>query len=102
MIDESVSLISCVDQQRAIVREKDRTVFDEAQNQFPPYPAVRSALGAPVPASAGATINSATICLIDSAPIRIWGGSQKAPSIGIQTTKRSNWYSKQVDQKIIF
>jgi hypothetical protein len=27
--------------------------------------------------------------------------AQKAPSIGIQTTLRSNWYSKQVDQKII-
>jgi hypothetical protein len=46
----------------------------------------------------GATINSATICLIDSAPIRFGAGSQKAPSIGIQTTQRSNWYSKQVDQ----
>ncbi|CAI9001039.1 hypothetical protein EMIT0P74_90274 [Pseudomonas sp. IT-P74] len=30
------------------------------------------------------------------------GGAQKAPSIGIQTTQRSNWYSKQVDQTIIY
>lgn len=30
------------------------------------------------------------------------GGSQKAPSIGIQTAQRSNRYSKQVDQKIIY
>jgi len=29
-------------------------------------------------------------------------GSQKAPSIGIQTTQSSNWYSKQVEQKIIY
>ncbi|WP_273821506.1 hypothetical protein [Pseudomonas asplenii] len=27
--------------------------------------------------------------------------AQKAPSIGIQATLRSNWYSKQVDQKVI-
>lgn len=27
---------------------------------------------------------------------------KKAPSIGIQATQRSNWYSKQVDQKIIY
>ncbi|MDH0509392.1 hypothetical protein N7645_24125, partial [Pseudomonas juntendi] len=29
-------------------------------------------------------------------------GSQKAASIGIQTTQRSNWYSKQGEQKIIY
>jgi hypothetical protein len=40
--------------------------------------------------------------VIDSGPIRFWGGSQNAPSIGIQTTQRSIWYSKQVDQIIIY
>ncbi len=43
-------------------------------------------------------INSAIICLIDSAPIRFGTVLKKAPSIGIQTTLRSNWYFKQVDQ----
>lgn len=67
---------------------------------------VEPAAPPPVPASgdivrAGATINSATICLIDSIPICFWAQLQKAPSIGIQTTQRSNWYSRQVDQLII-
>ncbi|GLH39715.1 hypothetical protein RS1P1_39990 [Pseudomonas moraviensis] len=44
---------------------------------------------------------SSTICLIVSTLIRLGGGAQKAPSIGIQTRQRSNWYSKQFDQSVI-
>jgi hypothetical protein len=45
---------------------------------------------------------AASYCLIDSAPLRFGRDAQKAPSIGIQTTQRSNWYSKQVDQTFVY
>ncbi len=40
------------------------------------------------------------ICLMDSAPIRLWGRVQEAPSIGIRVTRRSSWYSEQIEQMI--
>ncbi|NUT78201.1 hypothetical protein HNO86_24490 [Pseudomonas sp. C1C7] len=40
--------------------------------------------------------------LIELATIRFWGRPQNAPSMGIQTTQRSKWYSKQAHQKIIY